>query len=87
MSGEGTTPQVGETVIWDGDPHQITTVTDRTLDFTDGATMRTVALHDLAPIPDAPGTWGVIGRTTKRPPSQRLGVQYAPAAAPATEEG
>lgn len=71
-------PQVGEGLIWDGDRHEITAIHERTLDFTDGSTTRTVALFDLKSV--EPGTWAVIGRETKRPATQRLAVVTQPAA-------
>lgn len=78
MPSDGTPPQVGEVVIYDGEPHQLTAIAEKTADFTDGTTARTVGLHDLELL--APGQWGVIGRTAKRPRGQRLAVVTTPAA-------
>ena len=71
-------PAVGETVRYDGADHPITAVHEKTVDFANGDQHSSVARFDLAP-GEQPGTWGVVGRTEKRPANQKLGVQVTPA--------
>jgi hypothetical protein len=75
------TPAVGQSVVWDGDPHVITSVKGNVAEFAaEGGTVRSVGLQDLVAHGDG---WGVLGRTEKRPHRTSVGI----IATRATEEG
>lgn len=70
------TPTVGDTVVYDGESHELTGLREKEVDFTDGTISRTVALAELDAI--EPGTWGVRGRVGKRPPRTTVGLEITP---------